>query len=152
MNTISQVSLSFATIAEEHEGIHGFFTHRLDEVAAGKITSDKYPLLYAQVTGASIEDGGITYEFEVVVGDIVYEEHEDNLTTIFNDTFLILQDVIAQFAFSTQTSNVFGVTSIDFPLNCQPFTARFSNMLTGWSMTLDIRVPLPTSLCDFPNG
>ena len=148
MNSINVLSEIFETIATNHPVIKGYYTHRLDELDAGKITVDNYPLLYAQVTGATVEDGSVEYEFEVIVADYVIEEEEPNLTSVYNDTFLVLMDVVNEFVMSAVSSQVNIVTSVDLPLNAQPFTARFANILTGWSVDLRIRTPFGIKLCD----
>jgi hypothetical protein len=148
MNSINTLSEIFETIATNHPVIQGFYTHRLDELDAGKITIDKYPLLYAQVTGLSADNGMVEFEFELIVADYVIEEEEPNLTSVYNDTFLILMDVVNEFVMSAVSSQVNIDASVDLPLLAQPFTARFANILTGWSMDLRIRTPFPINLCD----
>ena len=64
------------------------------------------------------------------------------------DTFLVLMDVVNEFVMSAVSSQVNIVTSVDLPLNAQPFTARFANILTGWSVDLRIRTPFGIKLCD----
>lgn len=150
MNTINAINEVFENIATNHQIIQGFYTHRIDELDAGKITIDKYPLLYAQCTNATIYESYVEYEYEVIVADYVTEEHEDQLTSVYNDTFLLMQDVIAQFVFSANSTQNTLLTSVDLPITCQPFTARFSNVLTGWSISLDIKTPMPLTLCDVP--
>lgn len=148
MNSINVLSEIFETIATNHPVIQGFYTHRLDELDAGKITIDKYPLLYAQVTGGGIDDGLVEFEFEIIVADYVIEEEEPNLTSVYNDTFLVLLDVINEFVLSAASSQVNIDVSIDLPITAQPFTARFANILTGWSTDFRIKTPFPIKLCD----
>lgn len=155
MNTINEINQVFEDIASSHPVLKGFYTRRLDELDADVVTTDKYPLLYAQCTGASILEGAVEYEYEVIVAQYVVEDVEDNLVSYYNDTFLLIQDVVAQFAMSAIDSPLSKnplVTSVDLPINCQPFTARFANTLTGWSTTIDIRTPLPMKLCDVNYG
>ena len=150
MNTISIINSIFEEIATDHGVIKGFYTHRTDELDNDKVTLDKYPLMYCQVTNATIHESFVEYDYEVIIADYVNEEHEQNLTKVFNDTLILLQDVLAQFVFSAVSNKVPIVSSVDTPINCDPFTARFSNLLTGWSATLTIRTPLPLTLCDIP--
>ena len=42
------------------------------------------------------------------------------------------------------------VADFETPLSCEPFTARFSNMLTGWSTSFEISVPNAIDLCIAP--
>ena len=39
---------------------------------------------------------------------------------------------------------------LETPIDIEPFTVRFANMLTGWSATLSLEVNNPNSLCDAP--
>lgn len=150
MNTINRINAIFEELANDHAVLKGFYTHRVDELDADKVTLDKYPLLYCQVTNAMIHESFVEYDYELIVADYVNEEHEQNLTRVYNDTLILMQDIVAQFVFSAVAIKNPIVSSVDTPINCDPFTARFSNLLTGWSTTLTIRTPLPLTLCDIP--
>ncbi len=73
----------------------------------------------------------------------------------------IMQDIIAEFRqnLSVQTSGgdsgkkysyVPGEVVLNMPINAEPFTVRFSNMLTGWSASFTMQVNNPNSLCNAP--
>ena len=73
----------------------------------------------------------------------------------------VMQDIIAEFKqnLSVQTSGsdidkkysyVPGEVVLETPIDIDPFTVRFSNMLTGWSATLSLEVNNPNSLCSAP--
>jgi len=151
MYTIVDINNTFEAVVDAHEQLQSFHTSGLDTLDVDKLDVDKYPLLYAQCTDADLDSGFTTFTYELIVADLVIEKQEDQLTQIYSETFLIMQDVIAQFYFAVNSaSTVDGSWDIDLPLVCQPFTARFNTFLTGWSVSVDIKLPNPLNLCDAP--
>jgi hypothetical protein len=73
----------------------------------------------------------------------------------------IMQDIIAEFRqnLSVQTSGgdsgkkfsyVPNEVVLNMPINAEPFTVRFANMLTGWNATFTMQVNNANSLCNAP--
>ena len=150
MQTVLDINNSFENIVANQKQLRKFYTHSLDDVDIDKINIADYPMLYAQCTGATIDGGVTTFDYEVVVGDLVIEKTEKDMTEVYAETLLIMQDVIAQFhlnvnALATDTDANW---SFDMPVVCDPFSARFDNFLTGWSAQFTIRVPNVVDLCD----
>ena len=152
MYTIVDINKVFENIVAEHDQLKSFHTSGLDHLDVDKLDVDKYPLLYAQCTNADLGSGYTTFTYEVLVGDLVMEKQQPVLTEVYSETFLILQDVAAEFWFAVYDGNstVPGTWGFDLPLVCQPFTARFNNLLTGWSASFDIKLPNAINLCDAP--
>lgn len=150
MQTINDVNDVFKSIADNHQQIKSFYTHSVDEVDIDQITIDDFPLLYAQVTDASIEGTHTVYTYEVFVATVVFENQRDFVTQIYTETMAIMQDVIAEFylASSAQTNFAPSTWSLEMPITCEPFTARLTNSLTGWSANFTLRLPSPSNLCD----
>lgn len=152
MWTIVDINNVFAQIVAEHDQLKSFHTSGLDTLDVDKLTVTDYPLLYAQVTDADLNSGFTTFTFEVLVGDLVIEDQHPTLTEVYSETFLIMQDVAAKLWFNVYDGNttVDSSWAFDLPITCQPFTARFTNLLTGWSASFDIKLPNPINLCDAP--
>jgi hypothetical protein len=154
MQTVVDINEVFKTIVSNHKQLKQFYTFSLDELDIDKIDVNLFPLLYAQCTNASIDGGGTTFTYEVIIADLVIEKQSDHLTQIYAETLLIMQDVIAQFVLSMNSQSVLdNVTQhwgFETPLDCDPFTARFDNLLTGWSTTFEIKVPNAIDLCIAP--
>lgn len=151
MFTIQDINNTFEQIVSDHLQLKSFHTHGLDTLDVDKLDVDKYPLLYAQCTDADLDSGFTTFTYELIVADLVIEKQDPNLTEVYSETFLIMQDVVSQFYFAVNSSSrVDGAWNIDLPLICQPFTARFTNLLTGWSASIDVKLPNPLDLCDAP--
>lgn len=150
MQTINDVNDVFKSIADNHQQLKSFYTHSIDEVDIDKITIDDFPLLYAQVTDASIEGSYTSYTYEVFVATVVFENQRDFITQIYTETMGIMQDVIAEFhlAASSDTNFAPASWSLEMPVTCEPFTARLTNSLTGWSANFTINLPSPSNLCD----
>lgn len=151
MYTIVDINNTFADIVSRHDQLRSFHTNGLDTLDVDKLTVNQYPLLYAQCTDADLDSGFTTFSYELIVADLVIEKQDPNLTEIYSETFLIMQDVVSQFWLAVNGESIVnGSWNIDLPLVCQPFTARFTNHLTGWSASIDIKLPNPINLCDAP--
>ena len=154
MQTIVDINNMLQSIVDDHEVLRSFHTFTLDTLDMDKLNASDYPLLYGQCTDAVIMDGMTEFTYEVIVGDLVIEEQQERITEIYSETFLLLQDVAAQFAFNVNVSSLVDGNNWSFqlPLQCQPFTARFDNSLTGWSTTFSLRLPNALNLCEAPYG
>tara|TARA_Y100000401_G_C8298979_1_gene212954 strand:+ start:171 stop:644 length:474 start_codon:yes stop_codon:yes gene_type:complete len=156
MQTVVDVNNIFEGIVSNHKQLRQFYTFSLDEIDIDKIDVNLFPLLYAQCTGASIDGGVTVFTYEVIVADLVIEKQSDYLTQVYAETLLIMQDVIAQFVLNMNSLSLLNakvpnsVWGFETPLACDPFTARFDNMLTGWSTSFEIRVPNAIDLCIAP--
>lgn len=151
MQTIKDIDLVFRDIVDAHKVLRSYYTISTKEIDIDKLAVHEYPLLYANCTSARVGQSSIEFTYDVIVGDLVIEESEDQLVDVYNETLHLLQDVIAQFQLSV--SNVATAQSnpdwtFDLPVNCNPYTSRFDNLLTGWSTSFVIKVPTAVNLCD----
>ena len=146
------------TIAEKHFEINSFHSGFMDEVDINKLGATDYVILYAEPGTATIDKGVMTYSFTIYVLDIINEEvgdapNKERLGRVdtLSENLNILQDVISEFHRSLySTSWVDGEVVLDLPISAEPFTARFDNLLTGWSATISMEVNNPNNLCIVP--
>jgi hypothetical protein len=151
MQTIQDINNALQNIVDNHDQLKSFHTYTIDTLDMEKLNVTDYPLLYGQCTGAIMEGGATVFTFEIIVGDLVIEKQQEVMTEVYTETYLILQDVVSQFVFNvSQSSEISNTWSFELPLNCTPFTARFDNLLTGWSTQFDIKLPTPLNLCIAP--
>ena len=138
------------TIAENHLELQSFHSGFLDEVDINKLGAEDYPILYAEPGSATIDQGSLTYSFNIYVLDMLQEDSDDRNDT-FSENLQILQDVINEFKQNLySTSWVANEIVLDIPITAEPFTARFDNVLTGWTATLNIEVNNTNNLCIVP--
>ena len=146
------------TIAEKHYEINSFHSGFMDEVDINKLGATDYVILYAEPGTATIDKGVMTYSFTIYVLDMINEEvgdapNKERLGRIdtLSENLNILQDVISEFHRSLySTSWVDGEVVLELPISAEPFTARFDNLLTGWSATISMEVNNPNNLCIVP--
>jgi len=146
------------TIAEKHLMINSFHSGFMDEVDINKLGATDYVILYAEPGTATIDKGVMTYSFTIYVLDMINEEvgdapNKERLGRVdtLSENLNILQDVISEFHRSLySTSWVDGEVLLDLPISAEPFTARFDNLLTGWSATISMEVNNPNNLCIVP--
>tara|TARA_R100000700_G_C3128527_1_gene114658 strand:- start:92 stop:583 length:492 start_codon:yes stop_codon:yes gene_type:complete len=146
------------TIAEKHFMINSFHSGFMDEVDINKLGATDYVILYAEPGTATVDKGVMTYTFTIYVLDMISDAVGDapnnqrlgRLDTL-SENLQILQDVINEFHRSLySTSWVDGEVVLDLPISCEPFTARFDNLLSGWSASISMQVDNKNNLCIVP--
>ncbi len=148
----------FETIATKHFQINSFHSGNLDEVDINKLGAEDYVILYAEPGSATVNTGVLTYSFTIyvmdkindVVGDEPNKQRLGRVDT-YSETLQILNDVIAEFKQNLNSkSYVDDQVVLQLPITCEPFTARFNNLLTGWSATINVDVNNKNNLCIAP--
>ena len=150
----------FKTIATNHFLINSFHSGMLDEVDINKLDQSDFPILYVEPSNTNIDKGVMTYTFTVFTMNLI-KEYLTNREEVWSEMLQIMQDVIAEFRqnLAVQTSGgdsgkkfsyIPNEVVLNLPINAEPFTVRFSNMLTGWSATFTMQVNNPNSLCNAP--
>ena len=146
------------TIADKHIVIKSFHSGFMDEVDINKLGATDYVILYAEPGTATVDKGVMTYTFTIYVldmisdaiGDAPNKERLGRVDTL-SENLQILNDVINEFHQNLySTSWVDDEVVLDLPISCEPFTARFDNLLTGWSATISMQVNNPNNLCIVP--
>jgi len=146
------------TIADKHYMINSFHSGFMDEVDINKLGATDYVILYAEPGTATVDKGVMTYNFTIYVLDMINDAVGDapnnqrlgRLDTL-SENLQILQDVINEFHKSLySTSWVDDEVVLELPISCEPFTARFDNLLTGWSASISMQVNNKNNLCIVP--
>lgn len=174
MKTYRQIVETFDTIAHNHKQINSFHSGYLDEVDINKLGLKDYAILYIEPSTAFLNTGTLSYQFNVYVLDMINEQQIKDMETVgekdnerlhlgridgFSENLSILKDVINEFKHSmylsdpaTNKSGSYAPSEsiLEVPINIEPFTARFNNLLTGWSAQLNIQVNNTNNLCDSP--
>ena len=160
MVTIKNIIDDFSTIATNHYLLNSFHSGFLDEVDINKLDLSDFPILYCEPGTATIDKGVLTYSLTVFVLDLLKEDLS-NRNTVWSNTLQTTQDIVAEIRqnLAVQTSGADtnkkfsympGEVVLDLPINTEPFTARFANILSGWSTSLSIQVNNANNLCDAP--
>ena len=158
MITFRNVVGYLETIATKHYMLNSFHSGMMDEVDINKLGASDYAILYAEPGQAVIDQGVLTYNFTIYVMDMINDEVEDNANKervgrldTYSETLQILQDVLNEFKHSLVTASwVDGEVVLNLPVTADPFTARFNNLLTGWSANLSVQVNNTNNLCIAP--
>lgn len=147
MRTVNQILDELETIALEHHFIRSFKQGELSEVDIQKLAGDKYPLCYADISSATIDRGVLTYQLDIIVAELILPGQTDAQEQ-YSDTLRTLLDIITQYAqvLSAQ-SDVDRDVRIELPVDCEPFTARFDNLLTGWVGSVSLQTSNQLDLC-----
>jgi hypothetical protein len=158
MITFKKALEFFETIATKHYNINSFHSGMMDEVDINKLGAEDYIILYAEPSNATLNNGVMTYSFTIYVMDMINNEIGDapnkqrlGRVDTYSQTLSILQDVIAEFKQNLSSKSwVDDEVVLQLPITIEPFTARFNNLLTGWSSTINIDVNNKNNLCIAP--
>jgi hypothetical protein len=137
-------SFGFGDITE-----FGYLTDSRDKESNPDNQSPYYPLMFVVPNTATQELQYMTYEFNVIVADII-ERDLDNMIDVLSDTNQILDDIISQFRLSVTNSlgNFNQNYYLDDAVTCIPFIEAYQDLLAGWSGTFRIKIMTPLDRCD----
>ena len=145
--TYNQILTTFEGFATAHKQINEFGSGDLWEVIQhNKLSDFTYPLLFVTDKPASLSDGSITMSYDILVMDRAEEGAMEN--EVKSDTLLILLDCIAYF--EKLYADNWNFVSIGKTSTATPFTERFDDTLTGWSMGITLKMPLQYDECQIP--
>ena len=164
MITFRNIIHELSNIAFQNYQLHSFHSGLLDEVDIGKLETGSYPILYAEPGNAIINTGVMTYSFTLYILDQI-NDAETQIDAIYSsavkervgrvdilsENLQILNDVISQFKQNLSSrSYVNDEIVLNLPITAEPFTARFNNLLTGWSASIELQVNNGNNICIAP--
>mgnify|MGYP003144629578 CR=1 FL=1 len=171
MITYKDIIEIFVTIANKHFQINSVHSGFLDEVDITKLNANNYPILYVEPGTVNIDRGSLSYTMTIYCMDMINDivgpttNHSPAASAIktadrqylgridtYSEQLRILQDVIAQFRQNLNSESVVDDQIVlQLPINAEPFTARFNNLLTGYSADLVLQVNNENNLCIIPS-
>jgi hypothetical protein len=115
------------------------------------LTEVTYPLMHVATNNASFDTHNLTYNFQVIVMDLVSKD-ESNEEYVLADSLQTIGDIISFIRNSTiglpNLDDFRNNVRIQDNITCEPFTERFDNEVTGWTADLSIEVVFESSACD----
>ncbi len=145
--TYNQIIEEFETFSTNHKQISEFAQGDLWEVVQhNKLTDFTYPLMFVTDNSASIGEGVITNSFNILVMD---QANEDVEVEVKSDTLLILLDILAYF--DKLTTDNWKFVTITKSGSAEPFTERFDDTVTGWTINIDLKQPIQYDECAIPD-
>lgn len=108
-----------------------------------------YPLMWVITDGAKTDGRETTYDFSILVMDIMDRKSYDNEIDVTSDTLDIAKDIVAQFKYATGMECYCNL-DIDYPVEFTPFEEAFDDYVAGWTTKLRIRVPDAIDRCIAP--
>ena len=112
-----------------------------------------FPLVHIMVNSCSFETNVLRFNISLIAMDLVdISKNEntnvylgnDNTQDALNSTLAILNRAYDKMLHGSLAYDLF---QIDGTANCEPFTERFENLLSGWTMTFDVLVPNEMTIC-----
>lgn len=112
-----------------------------------------FPLVHIMVNSCSFETNVLRFNISLIAMDLVDISKQentnvylgnDNTQDALNSTLAILNRAYDKMLHGSLAYDLF---QIDGTANCEPFTERFENLLSGWTMTFDVLVPNEMTIC-----
>ena len=112
-----------------------------------------YPLMYVLPGSVSQDEQYTTYNFNILICDIMNVKNYDIQNELLSDTLEICQDILAQFKYSVNALQGDYYTDkydITLPTNISPFMEAYDDILVGWNLPISIQVQTPLNRCIAP--
>ena len=112
-----------------------------------------FPLVHIMVNSCSFETNVLRFNISLIAMDLVDISKtentsvylgNDNTQDALNSTLAILNRA---YDIMLHGSLAYDLFQIDGNPTCEPFTERFENLLSGWTMTFDVLVPNEMTIC-----
>jgi len=112
-----------------------------------------FPLVHIMVNSCTFETNVLRFNISLIAMDLVdISKNEntnvylgnDNTQDALNSTLAILNRA---YDIMLHGSLAYDLFQIDGNPTCEPFTERFENLLSGWTMTFDVLVPNEMTIC-----
>jgi hypothetical protein len=112
-----------------------------------------FPLVHIMVNSCTFEVNVSRFNISLIAMDLVdISKSEntnvylgnDNTQDALNSTLAILNRA---YDIMLHGSLAYDLFQIDGNPTCEPFTERFENLLSGWTMTFDVLVPNDMTIC-----
>ncbi len=154
--TLNNLYDTIKCVGEGHHQIQAVTTGDIWQIDLSKNTL--FPLLHINLINVNASKGQLQYNFQLVVADIVEPNESENEQEVLSDTLSIMTDIISIFR-NGETLYFYNAehgeearywTTDDFTL--EPFTERFDNTLSGFTLTLPIVIEFPYDTCNIPTS
>jgi len=148
----NQVIKQLNDFADSHKQVKSFGNGYLWEVVQhDQLQNFNYPLMWIVDQAAAVGDGDFTWNFQVIVMDIVRKD-ESNENEVKSDCVQILIDLIAYFEqLNSELNNVdWHQVQLVRSGSIDMFTERFEDELSGASIQLGLRFPQNYNYCEVP--
>ena len=112
-----------------------------------------FPLVHIMVNSCTFETNVLRFNISLIAMDLVDISKtentnvylgNDNTQDALNSTLAILNRA---YDIMLHGSLAYDLFQIDGNPTCEPFTERFENLLSGWTMTFDVLVPNEMTIC-----
>jgi len=150
--TYNNVIDTIKCVGEDHYQIQTVTTGDIWDIDLSNLTL--FPLLHINIVSVNAGKGQLQHNFQLVVADIVEPNPNENEQEVLSDTLSIMLDIISIFKNGASlhhgtTYETRYWTAEDFTI--EPFTERFDNTLSGWTLNFPIVIEFPYDTCNAPN-
>ena len=154
--TYNNVIDTIKCVGEGHLQIKAVTTGDIWDIDLNKNTL--FPLLHINIINVNASKGQLQHNFQLVVADIVEPNEAENEQEVLSDTLSIMLDIVSIFR-NGETLYHYNAENAEQPrywtaddFTLEPFTERFDNTLSGWTLNLPIVIEFPYDTCNIPTS
>jgi hypothetical protein len=142
--TLNRLIEEFSVMSSDHEMLESFFYGDFNKIiSSNKI---KHTALLMNTSDGVLDENFISFRLELACMDKVFND-QSNLNDVESDTIQILQDIFSVISYSNRWQSFSKVQS---SATVRKFISKGEDMVTGWSMTLNLQVKRKNGICSVP--
>ena len=143
---------AFTTFGTAHEQINHTRVGPIDEVDIEKLDAELFPALFVVPGGMTLDKGEVSFTLEVIVAT-EQPVSLDARTKVLSNMSVLMRDVISlgHQHVADDSQPLPYRSSLQLPVSCESFSARFDNMLVGWACQLTFEMDSTNSMCLIPD-
>lgn len=143
--TLNKLIEEFFKVGAAHKMIKTtFYGDFLNIVSTNRVN---YCSLLINTADGAISKSYIEFRVEIAVMDKVFND-QSNQTEVESDAAQILQDLYSVIDYSNRWQSFAKITNASAPI--RKFISKGQDVVTGWSMTLNIGVKRRNGICNIP--
>tara|TARA_R110000787_G_C13038980_1_gene405132 strand:+ start:15 stop:491 length:477 start_codon:yes stop_codon:yes gene_type:complete len=148
--TLFKLLNAFEVYGKENFQIHSTVIGPTEEMDVEKMDATLFPCLFINPSTASIDKGEADISVELIIATLQPNDLKSR-TYVLSNMFYIMKDVIALgHNHEYDDTKFIPRCTMELPVSLDPFTARFENMLVGWSAQLTFAVDNTNDVCLIP--
>ncbi|QDP64157.1 MAG: hypothetical protein Unbinned2250contig1000_16 [Prokaryotic dsDNA virus sp.] len=148
--TLYKLLNAFVVYGDENFQINSTVIGPTEEMDVEKMDASLFPILFINPSTASIDKGEADISIELIIATLQPNDLKSR-TYVLSNMFYVMKDIIALgHNHAYDDTKFIPRCTMELPVSLDPFTARFENMLVGWSTQLTFGVDNTNDVCLIP--
>lgn len=142
--TLNNLIEEFNSMCTSHRMIESFFYGDFNRIIS--LHKIKHTAILLNTADGAIDENFMNFRLEIACADKIFND-ESNLNDVESETVQILQDIFGVMTYSTRWQSFCKITGSS-PV--RKFISKGEDVVTGWSMTMNIALKRTNGICNIP--